>query len=436
MPQKGHSPLTLLALPQFHSSFKDLLSVRVDITDFDRNLIEAIFEMVMWFGRPKHDYDNFEKSARAAYYFLEKGNQVKPKDIAQRFYAVINKVTPAINSAIFAHKEAEQVPKNDTDSRILRYLEYYKVMYEGLIPFICAPIVYAFGISKNIKERVFIPGDDGKVDLEAIKKMERWLVYPENRLAIGLNGHIRNAYAHQNYKLLDNAQVELWDPNPYKPKRSWGPEIWQLDELIKLCDQLWINALGIICALVLYHVNNRQTLQDRGWIPPVQPPKLRDEELRSAIDKVAGEVGFYLKSVDSLRGNISMTLSIKPKGIDQDSELKLGSENKVSLFKIPLWYEEKRVIDQIIIMLHQIMLYFEPVTEVSIRVTSLDNTLLGVLTTDFQTIINLRLANLEPRTVNNIRNIFKVDTLKDYTTFVEKKGTPKYIGAVAVKPKS
>lgn len=293
MPQEGQSPIARLALSQFHRSFDDLLSVQAFMTPFSRSLLENVFEMIMWFGRTKHDYENFERTARVAYHFLEDGSQVKHKAVAQQFYAVIDEIIPALNKSRQAQAEANQIPGDNADARIEEYLAYYKVMYEGFLPFICAPVVFAFTIAKNIKDKAFRPDGSGKVDLNAISKMNKWLVYTENRLVIGLNSHVRNAYAHNNYRILDDAQVELWD-------RSWGPEIWQLDQLIKLCDQLWINALGITCALVLYDINNRRIIEDRGWVSPTQVPHLRRQELNTVVEAIADELGFYLKKLEAL----------------------------------------------------------------------------------------------------------------------------------------
>lgn len=268
MPQKGQSPIARLALSAFRRTFDDLLSVQSFMTPFSRSLLENIFEMIMWFGRTKDDYDNFERTARVAYLFLENGSQVKHKPVALQFYAVIDKVIPALNSSRQAQAEANQTPKDNPDARIEKYIAYYKVMYEGLLPIVCAPVIYAFGTAKNIKDKAFSPNSDGKVDLNTISKMNKWLAYAENRFAIGLNGHLRNAYAHNNYKILDDGQVELWN-------RSWGPEIWHLDQLTKICDQLWANALGIICGLVLYDINNFRIVESRGWVLPMQAPRLR-----------------------------------------------------------------------------------------------------------------------------------------------------------------
>lgn len=190
MSQREHSPLVKLSLIYFHQSFGDLLSVRALISDFTRSLIEGLFERITWFGRTKQDYQNFERTARACYSFLEQGEKVKPKDIAQQFALIVEKIIPASNDSAKAGSEAAQLPDSDPDSQIIKYLEFYKVMYERLVPIICSTIIYAFGISKNSKEKAFIPMDDGKVSLKAVDKMEKLLNYPENRLAIGINSHI------------------------------------------------------------------------------------------------------------------------------------------------------------------------------------------------------------------------------------------------------
>ena len=421
MPQKKLSPITKFALPKFHNDFGDLLSIQAFITPFSRLLLETIFERIMWFDRTRHDYDIFERTARVAYHSLENGSKTNHKAVAKQFYSVINKVILALNNSCRAQIEANQTPEDDTDARIENYLTYYKVMYEGLLPFICAPVVYAFGIARNIKDKAFSPSINGKINLHAISKMNKWLAYSDNRLAIGLNSHIRNAYAHNNYRILDDAKVELWD-------RDWGPEIWQLDQLIHLCDQLWVNALGITCALVLYDINNNQFVRVRGWLTPTQTPRLRRQELNTAIEAIVDELGFYLKKVEALPNEVSITLSTKPKGIDQEGKLYMGYKTHIDLFKIPMRYEEKRVIDQLMIMLHRLGPYFEIKNEVSIKVVSWDDVPLGSLITDFCTFVGLQLKDTKPETVDGIRQVFKTDTLGDCVTFVEKEGAPKFVG--------
>lgn len=428
MTQNRYPPTVELAMTRFRQSFGDLLSAQALITPFTEHLIKGTFTNITWFGRTKHDYENFERTARSAYYFLEQGSHIRHKDVAQKFALIIDRVILAINSSGEAGSKAKKVPEGDPVNRIKQYLEYYKVMYEGLLPLICAPVVYAFGITKNVQDNTFTPKSDGKIGLHVLSKMEKLFVYQDNRLVIGLNSHVRNAYAHENYTILDDAKVELWD-------RSWGPEVWSLEQLIELCDKLWVNALGITCALALYDINNRKIVAERGWISSIKLPKLRREEIKTVIDTNSNELGFYLKDMSVSPNRLSLTLTTKPKGIDQESELLLGYKNHVELYKMPMWYEEKRVIDQLIIMLHRLIPYFDSQSKVSIKVISWDDKSLGVLKTDFSTVIGLQLTNFNPEIVENIRHLFKVDTLADCTTFVEKKDEPIYVGSKPVTPK-
>jgi len=435
MRHSQRSPLSHLALSQFGKSFGDLIKAKTTITLWDDVILKTIFEAIMWFGRTKQDYVNFERSARAAYYFIKQGNQANPREIARLFYSIVNEIVPAFNDCRQAANEAERVAASDADAKIRKYLDYYKVMYEGIVPYVYAPVCYAFSIAKHITDKDFIPGADGKLNLYAIDKMGKALVYKENRLSIGLNGHIRNAYVHESYKILDGARVELCDINRYRPKKSWGPEIWTLEQLVILCDQLWVNILGVICALVIYDINNRSVAEKHGWVPPMKCAALRENEISTTVEYVADEFGFYFKKLDLLPEGVSIVLTAKPKGIDQESKLTLGGENVVTLIKIPIWYEERRIIDQLVSMLYQLTPYFALQSGVRVSVLSLADKRLGILVTNFRTISGLRLENNRPETIDKIRHLFTIDTLKEHTTFIEKKGTPKYMGTVPVKTK-
>ena len=104
-----------------------------------------------------------------------------------------------------------------------------------------------------------------------------------------------------------------------------------------------------------------------------------------------------------------------------------------------MWSEEKRVIDQLTIMLHRLIPYFEPQTEMSIGVLSSDDKSLGSLSIDFRTLIDLQLKDAKPETVESVRQAFRIDTLGDCTTFVEKEGAPRFVGrgpAKSGKPES
>ncbi len=435
MPKPRHSPIAMLAFPQFQHDFGDLLNSNALITDFTRSLIDGIFENIMWFDRTNTDHKQFERTARAAYHFLQEGNKTKPKEIAQQYSLIVDNIIPALNNSGLTLSEAKNVPSEDPDNRIRKYLESYKVMYEGLLCLICAPVIYAFGISKRVKDKDFIPDDNGRISLKTLKTMEKLIVYSDNRLAIGLNSHIRNAYSHENYRILDDANVELWDPNRYKPKKSWDPEIWPLEKLIELNNQLWINALGIICSLILYDINNRRIATDRGWITSKQLPRLRREELNNTIDDIADKLGFYMKGLTVLNNQTSIVLSPKSKGIDQDSDLYMGFKDHTRLYKVKMWSEEKRIIDQLTRMLITLIPYIEAESEVAINIVSHEDVSLGSLSVDLPNIINLNLTDTEPETVNRIRYIYKTDTIGETITYVEKKGTPRFVGIGPTMPK-
>lgn len=197
---------------------------------------------------------------------------------------------------------------------------------------------------------------------------------------------------------------------------------------------MWVNSLGITCALVLYDVNNRQIIAERGWVSSVKLPKLRREELKGVVNDMANKLGFYLNDMELLPDKLSINLSTKPEGIKQQADLMCGYKDRVELFKIPMWYERKRVVDQLITMLYRLIPYVEAQAEVSIQVYSLDDKPLGELITDFPTLRGLHVINFEPKTVESIRHAFKVDTLGDCVTFVEKEGAPRRVGTRPVTP--
>jgi hypothetical protein len=426
MREMKHSPLVEIAPLRFRYSFGDLISVNAISTYFDQTLLNYIFEKVMWFGRPESNYTEFEQSARAAYQFLKEGAQIKPKEVANQFYFVIERVQLAINKAILAQGKAKNVPPNDVDNQIQEHLAYYKVLCEALLPLVCAPVLYAFGISKNIKESVFIPSVDGKVNLKAIKRMEKWLAYHGNQLDSGFNEHVRNAYAHESFRILDDGKVELIDRDPHNPKKCWGPEVWSFEQLATLCDKLWINTLGITCGLLIYMINNQGELEKKGWIPSIEHIKLRQEELQNYIEALSDRFGFDTSEVSLLPSKISLTLIPRGKGIDQDTDLLMAGETLVNIFRQRIWYEERRVIDQVVPMLYELVAVLDQDCEIDIRLIKGTDPI-GELMTDAGMVSKLPIREFSSTTIDTVRNRFKVDTLGDSITYVEKRGTPRHI---------
>jgi hypothetical protein len=435
MPNPHHSPIVIFAFPQFQHEFRDLLYSDAIITDFTHSLIESTFETVMWFDRTHKDYNEFVRTTRAAYHFLVEGNKTKPKEIAQEYALIVNDIIPSINNSGLALNEAKNVPSSNPDSKIRKYLSSYKVMYEGLLSLIYAPVIYAFGIAKHVNIKDFTPDENGKISLNTLKTVEKLIVYSENRLSRGWNRHIRNAYSHETYRILDDAKVKLWDTDPHKPKKSWGPEIWPLEKLIELNDQLFINILGVTCALVIYDINNRRIATKRGWFTSKRHPGLRREELSQSIDVIAEKLGFYMNNLSIFGNQVTINLSPHSKGINQDSNLYMGNKFHTTLYKVKIWYEEKRIIDQLTRMLVTLIPYIQAESVVTINIVSHEGKSIGSLSVDLTSIVSMNLTDTDPATVNSIRHIYKTDTLGESVTYVEYKGTPRFAGIAPAIPK-
>ena len=178
----------------------------------------------------------------------------------------------------------------------------------------------------------------------------------------------------------------------------------------------------------MYDVNNRRIMEDRGWISSIPTPPLRRKEINATVDSLANELGFYMDSLEIVPNHISLNLRTKSKGIELDAEQIMGYKTHTEYLKIPIWYEERRVIDQLTKMLHRLIPYFEDQNEVSFCITTIDNTPVGTLTTDFGTLISLNLSDTKSDTVESVRHNFKTDTLGDSTTFIEFEGAPRLVG--------
>jgi hypothetical protein len=93
-----------------------------------------------------------------------------------------------------------------------------------------------------------------------------------------------------------------------------------------------------------------------------------------------------------------------------------------------MWYEQTRVIDQLINMLCLLTPYFDVNTEIHIKIASSDDTTIGELVTDFNTIIGLQFTDTEPETVEEKRRSFQIDTISDLITYVEREDEPQFVG--------
>jgi hypothetical protein len=126
----------------------------------------------------------------------------------------------------------------------------------------------------------------------------------------------------------------------------------------------------------------------------------------------------------------------KSKGIDQDSDLYMGFKNHTRHLKIKIWYVEKRIIDQLTRMLITLVQYIKSDSQVLINIVSDNNEIVSQLSLDLGDLVKLNLKDTEPDTVNKIRHFYKVDTVGEALTYIEKKGFPRFAGIGPAMPKS
>src|SRR5262249_22920767 len=132
---------------------------------------------------------SWAQTLRAAFKMLDNGALEEPQLLWESYIKIVNQIVPALHKTFDKRREVK-TNHGDEDALIESCLSTYKSIYEGLLPLVLAPVVQAFGIVNDPNEKVFVPRQDGRISLTAIRKMERWVRPPQNRLAIGLNNHI------------------------------------------------------------------------------------------------------------------------------------------------------------------------------------------------------------------------------------------------------
>ncbi len=414
------SPVRTLALTWFQRTFSDLISVRAEITDFERALIEGTQE-VLWLERSERkNMKEIIQTARASYHFIEQGSFKKPKDIAHAFLKTAFQVAPALNLAVHARRKAQA--ESNVDRQIEEYLGYYKKIYEGVASLVLAPIIYGFAITYHSKDKAFKPTDDGKIRLSALNKIEKWIIQPQKRLSIGINNHVRNAFSHEQYRLLDGGKVELWDNDPYKPSKSWGPEVWTIDDLEKACDELWFNSLGVILGLIIYSANNRKINEARGWTIPEQPHQMRHVEMEHSVRALARDMSFDAKNITKRDKAISMHLSTKLKGIDQEEEILYGGDGWSEGYKVPVKYVEIRLIEQVTGFLQKLINIISGIDRFQLEISSPDDEAIGKIEVSTDVLNSLRPHH---ESIDEARKSFDVDSVGNYIMYVRQEGSPR-----------
>jgi len=412
------SPFRILAVKEVSRIFSDLIGVRTKFGTFEKGLIEGTFELI-WMEMFNSDSPDWKRTTRVVFHFLDQGILKNAEKVSKAFMRSVNHIVPALNKSWDKRRKAKDWKGKDSDTIIENYLACYKTMYEGMVPVILGPVVYSFSIAKNVKNFPYKIGPDGKISLNAIYKMEKWLIYPQNLLKIGLNNHIRNAYSHENYRILDGGRVELWDRNPQKPRKKWGPEIWDIESLNNLCDHLFQNALGVVIALALFSANYRQLMTGRGWMDVIpKPPPLRVKEIELLAGKIANDLSFDLEKFEKLGDEVILILKTRLRGIDQEEEILAGGgEGPPRMWKLKVEYQESLIVEQLLGFSQRLEQFLDGIFKITFNIQSSRDIILGQVSIETDKISQI--GSPKEGTLKGARALFEKDDLGDSTMFVK-----------------
>lgn len=229
-----HNPLETVAIPELQRRYGDLLSVRAQVGDYECGMVASTLGNLFLGNLEPSERRRFDQTVRAAHYYLDRGALKRTRESCEAYVRVVDAIPEALNNVMRKRDAADRLLG---DPWIEALLSLYKSMTEGLLTVLAAPVVVGFRHIHGIKEAAFTPKPDGTVDLKAIELMENWSSAPSNLLKEGLNKHIRNAYSHQRYRILDDNVAEMWDETP-RGKPTWGPERWKFEAVEALCDRL------------------------------------------------------------------------------------------------------------------------------------------------------------------------------------------------------
>jgi hypothetical protein len=376
MKDKFSNPLEAVAGVELQRQFGDLLSVRAKMSDLEYGLVASMLANIFALQLSREDRKRWEQTVRAAHYYLDQGALKRTREICQSYARINDHISGAFND-VFHKRDA--IDKLMGDEWIEALLSLYKTTTEGLLTIIAAPVIVGFRHVYGIKNPAFNPKPDGRIDIKAIELMEDWSAAPSNLLKEGLNRHVRNAYAHHRYRILDDDIVEMWDETP-QGKLTWGRERFAFSEVQDLCDRLILTCIAITLALAIFGTNYQQLMIDRGWVPPdrVTPP-LRFEELRQLVAHYAEYNSFKVESVQKENEELVLKLKTRPRGIDQTEKILLGGVGGARGYDRDVRYEQKLVAEMVLGVLQRTVKPSDGYRTYRLEVRDEDNNALGEL---------------------------------------------------------
>jgi len=309
------NPLEAVAFQEFLREFGDLISVRAKVEDYELTLVATVLGNLFFRHLDSDERKRWHRTVRAAHYYLDRGALKRTRESCESYVRIANHIPQTLNHVGERRWTADQTTG---DPRCEAFLGLYKTSVEELLTLIAAPVVVGFRHVYGVTHNAFNPKPDGRINVGAIDKMEEWSSVPSSLLKVGLNRHVRNAYAHSRYRILDGERLEMWDEDA-QGNRTWGPEVWSFADMENLCEQLFTTCLAIVLALAVFGINYRTLIVSRGWIPAdINAPNMRMGEMRRVIEQYADYNSLTLKSFDKTsNGELRLEFKTQSRGIDQ-----------------------------------------------------------------------------------------------------------------------
>ena len=149
---KDRSPLEILGLTNFGNQYGDLISVQAEYYDPDKIIIEKFNDFYWTDNFTTDEYERVNRTTRACYNFLMQGTEISYEKVAKEYLKSFTHISILLNTSLNAYINYKDSDFTNYDLLIKNILELYKELYEGLMPYIIAPIVFALKLKYNINE--------------------------------------------------------------------------------------------------------------------------------------------------------------------------------------------------------------------------------------------------------------------------------------------